>query len=234
MSGRAGPAIRAYVETGSKRVFVGAEDWPGWARSGRDRDAAIDALIAYGPRYKATMKSAAAALAPPADRSGVEIVERLKGDSTTDFGALGASPKSDRLDLSEGDAKRLVTLLRAAWRAFDRSADAARGKSLRKGPRGGGRSSQAIVRHVMEAEAAYLAKLGASYRKITQSTDVDAEMADIRAEAVKLFRSRARGEPAPRTPRSGSLWTPQYFARRSAWHALDHAWEIEDRTTREE
>jgi hypothetical protein len=25
-------------------------------------------------------------------------------------------------------------------------------------------------------------------------------------------------------------WPPRYAARRIAWHALDHAWEIEDRS----
>jgi hypothetical protein len=230
MTGREGSTMAVYLETGSKRVFAGAVDWPGWARSGRDRDAALDALVAYGPRYRSTMKRAAAGLTPPADRSGLEVAERKKGGAGTDFGVLGASLKADRKDLTKADANRLLSLLRAAWRAFDRSADAAQGRSLRKGPRGGGRTREAIVRHVMEAEAAYLAKLGASYRKITESTEVDAEMADIRSEAVKLLRSRGKGEPAPRTPRSGSLWTPSYFVRRSAWHALDHAWEIEDRT----
>jgi hypothetical protein len=38
-----------------------------------------------------------------------------------------------------------------------------------------------------------------------------------------------------RTPSDGSplarrRWTTRYAAHRIAWHALDHAWEIEDRT----
>ena len=33
-------------------------------------------------------------------------------------------------------------------------------------------------------------------------------------------------EHAPITERG---WPPRYAARRIAWHALDHAWEIEDR-----
>jgi hypothetical protein len=32
-----------------------------------------------------------------------------------------------------------------------------------------------------------------------------------------------------RGPRGGKRWLPRYFVRRVAWHALDHAWEIEDR-----
>jgi hypothetical protein len=54
-------------------------------------------------------------------------------------------------------------------------------------------------------------------------------MARLRREMLKAIASLARGEPVPYPRRSGSLWTPRYALRRVAWHALDHAWEIEDR-----
>jgi hypothetical protein len=38
----------------------------------------------------------------------------------------------------------------------------------------------------------------------------------------------AEGLPAA-GPRGGKIWSVRYFVRRTAWHALDHAWEIEDR-----
>jgi hypothetical protein len=41
---------RIYLEVGSKRVFAVAMERPGWCRSGRDEDAALKALVAYGPR----------------------------------------------------------------------------------------------------------------------------------------------------------------------------------------
>jgi hypothetical protein len=31
-------------------------------------------------------------------------------------------------------------------------------------------------------------------------------------------------------PVAQAKWPPAYAARRIAWHALDHAWEIEDRS----
>ena len=37
-------------------------------------------------------------------------------------------------------------------------------------------------------------------------------------------------EPSDGSPIAGRKWPPRYAARRIAWHALDHAWEIEDRT----
>jgi hypothetical protein len=39
----------------------------------------------------------------------------------------------------------------------------------------------------------------------------------------------ACGEPVRTGPRGGVRWTARYYVRRSAWHVLDHAWEIEDR-----
>ena len=37
-------------------------------------------------------------------------------------------------------------------------------------------------------------------------------------------------QPSDGSPIAGRKWPPRYAARRIAWHVLDHAWEIEDRT----
>jgi hypothetical protein len=37
-------------------------------------------------------------------------------------------------------------------------------------------------------------------------------------------------EPSDGSPLADRRWTARYAGRRIAWHALDHAWEIEDRT----
>jgi hypothetical protein len=220
-----------YLEIGTKRVFAGGQDWPGWCRGGRDEAAALEALVAYGPRYKRAVGRVATGFVPPSDGSALKVVERLKGNATTDFGAPGIEAKSDHRRLDAAEVKRQAAILRACWRAFDRSAKAAAGATLTKGPRGGGRALDAIVAHVMEADQAYFAKLGGPYAKPKSGAarDVKAGMASVRKDILDLFTSRAHGEPPPRTPRSGSLWTPRYAVRRSAWHALDHAWEIEDR-----
>jgi hypothetical protein len=219
---------QVYLEVGSKRVFAGALDWPGWCRSGRDEESALQALVDYGPRYKTALGRPAQSLKPPAHLSGLEVIERLAGDGTTDFGAPGKAPAADDRPLQPGEIKRLVALLRASWRTFDRAAEAAVGAALRKGPRGGGRELDAIVRHVLEADQAYLASMGGRTKRPAVE-DVAGEMDRVRREIVDVLSSRARGEPPPRTPRSGKLWAPPYAVRRSAWHALDHAWEIEDR-----
>lgn len=222
--------IPVYLEAGTKRTFAAAVEWPGWGRSGRDRDSALDALVAYGARYaKAVGRGRAAqGFERPKDTSALEVVTRLKGDASTDFGVLSKTPPADRRPLDEADVERLVALLRAAWRAFDRSAKLVTDFTLRTGPRGGGRQPDAMVHHVLEAEKAYLSRVGGQAAE-TAKGDVAAQMDAVRTGFVEAVTVRAAGEPPPRPRRSGSLWAPRYAIRRSAWHALDHAWEIEDR-----
>jgi hypothetical protein len=220
-------ALATYLEIGSKRVFAGALDWPGWCRSGRDERAALETLVAYGPRYRAAIGAPARGFRAPTDASSLEVVERVKGDATTDFGAPGAAPAADDRPLEGTELNRHVRLLRASWAAFDAAAEAGSGKPLRKGPRGGGRELDAIVSHVVDAEHAYLSKLGGAYRT-PQGAGAGAERDGIRETVVASLRARARGEPPPKAGRS-KLWSPRYFVRRASWHVLDHAWEIEDR-----
>ena len=215
-----------YLEVGRRRVFAGALEWPGWCRSGRDEDSALEALVAYAPRYRRSVGAAGRGLTPPQTVDGLEVVERLEGNATTDFGAPGIPPSSDAESVDDTELKRLVRLLRASWGTFDRAADAAIGAILRKGPRGGGRDLDAIVTHVMEADGAYLRELGGAYFDPDGRPRADG----VREAMVDALSARARGEPPARRKRSSRLpWTPRYTVRRSAWHALDHAWEIEDR-----
>jgi DinB superfamily len=220
--------VRTYLEAGRKRVFAGALDWPGWCRAARDEEGALAALADYGARYRDAVAAAAPNFGIPGDASALKVVERLKGNATTDFGAPAIAPKADSEPLAGAELERQVALLRACWAALDAAARDAAGAVLRKGPRGGGRELRAIVAHVTDAERAYLSKLGGRYRKAADA-DADAERDGLRAAIVDTLESLGRGEPPARTPRSGSLWSPRYFVRRSAWHALDHAWEIQDR-----
>ncbi len=214
-------AFDVYVELGQKRVFAGAVEWPGWARSGKDEEAALKALVDYGPRYERSMRPAKSGFQPPADDSAFRIVERLKGDATTDFGSPGASPAADDRPLDQHGLERLVAILRAGWKAFDAAVHTAGDRTLRKGPRGGGRETEEIVRHVLEADAAYLGRIG---QRAPQG-----DLRLIRKAMLDGLTASARGEVPVVGPRGGRRWTARYFVRRAAWHALDHAWEIEDR-----
>src|SRR4029079_14246494 len=75
-----------YVEVGAKRTFATAVEWPGWSRGGRNEAEAVAALAAYGDRYAAVVTPAGWKLAPPQDAAGFEVIKRVKGNATTDFG----------------------------------------------------------------------------------------------------------------------------------------------------
>jgi hypothetical protein len=210
-------ATRVYLEVGKRRVFASAADWPGWARSGKDENAALEALAAAAPRYAPVPKAARIAFAPGA---GFDVVERLPGDATTDFGAPSAIAKAELKRLTKKQAGRLSALVSASWTVFDRAVEKAPA-SLRKGPRGGGRDREAVVEHVLGAETAYARKLGL---RLKQPAAGDAAAArDHRNAIVAGLRAGTKGV-------TDGGWPARYAARRIAWHAVDHAWEIEDRS----
>jgi len=220
--------IKVYLEVGKKRAFAGAIDWPGWCRSGQDEKAALQALCDYGKRYAPIPLSAQIEFHPPTDISAFRIVERIDGDTTTDFGTPGTPPPSDNFPVKETELQRLQDLLEACWNVFDAAVLAAEGKELRKGPRGGGRNREEIIRHVQEAENAYLSQLGVKLNKVRDHFSSE-EITQSRQAIQNALVSAMRGELPTRGPRGGIHWTPRYFVRRAAWHVLDHAWEIEDR-----
>lgn len=217
-----------YIETGLKRAVAGALDWPGWCRVGGDEAAALRALVEYGPRYARAIDAARLSFRPPGDVAALRVVERLPGTATTDFGVPHLAPARDSEPFDAAALRRSQAALRACWGAFDDAIAAAQGRELRKGPRGGGRDLEKIVWHVINADAAYLSRLARKFRP-DEGTDLAHELGRIRDEMLAALEAGARGETPERGPRGGATWTPRYFTRRVAWHALDHAWEIEDR-----
>ena len=163
----------------------------------------------------------------PAAPDALHVMERVDGGPTTDFGAPGTPTSEDARPLAGGDLERQLALLAAAWSTFDGAVAAGSGVTLRTGPRGGGRDLERMVAHVREAEAAYLAKLGS---RRPREPDAAAQMALIRSTALKTLEARAGGRAPTEPSRTRDPWSPRYFVRRSAWHALDHAWEIQDRS----
>jgi hypothetical protein len=219
--------IDVYLEVGAKRTFAGALDWPGWCRSGRDPDAALQALFEYGPRYARVLSRARLGFSTPSNPKALVVVERLKGGAGTDFGAPEAEPAADHKVMDAEALRRAQAILRACWRAFDAAAEAAIGKELRRGPRGGGRELPGIVEHVMGADEGYLSRIGA---KLEQSAGgPQAKLEASRATIFNALAASARGEVPAVGPRGGKRWPPRYYVRRAAWHVLDHAWELENR-----
>jgi hypothetical protein len=220
--------IPVYLEIGKKRTFAGALDWPGWCRSGRDEAAALKALFDYAPRYAAVLSGSPLAFQMPPSASAFTVLERLQGNATTDFGAPDFAPAYDARPFDRAQLQRSESILKACWRAFDRTARAAAGKELRKGPRGGGRELEAIVGHVQGAEEGYLSRLAWKVGMGEEAT-LQEKLERTRQAILEALASAAAGGLPERGPRGGLLWRPGYFVRRVAWHVLDHAWEIEDR-----
>lgn len=218
--------VDIYLETGARRTFAAALAWPGWCRMGRDEAAARQNLLDYGPRYARTLSAAPLDFQAPHDVAGLVIVERLPGSATTDFGAPDAAPGSDAQPLDAAELQRLQTILQACWQALDAAAALAEGRTLRTGPRGGGRTLDSIIQHVLDAEVAYLKQLGG---KAPAPATSALSPGSLRQAILETLTAAAQGEIAPHGPRGGKRWSPRYFVRRAAWHVLDHAWEIEDR-----
>jgi hypothetical protein len=220
--------IKVYLEAGKKRVFAGAIEWPGWCRSGQEEASALQALLDYGPRYTKALREVSLDFEPPVDRSAFQVVEKVQGNSTTDFGAPAIAPASDSKPLSGKELGLWEDLLRACWQALNSSRKAARRHQLKTGPRGGGRQTEQIMRHVMGADLGYLGALG-SKLKVSDDDISQAALKSMRAAMLEGIEASARGEIPPTGPRGGTRWTARYFVRRVVWHTLDHAWEIEDR-----
>src|SRR5712691_10950640 len=214
-----------YVESGRTRTFACAYDWPGWCRSGKDEASALAALAAYAPRYAAVAKQARMPFEVHADGT-LRVVERLEGSASTDFGVPGTIAKRDTSPLAAAEGKRLTALVQAAWVVYDQVLAGAPAE-LRKGPRGGGRDRDKMADHVRDAEGAYVRKLGL---RLTLPARHDRRaIAEFRAAITDALQ-----RPSTGTALVEKGWPQRYAARRIAWHALDHAWEMQDRSDQSE
>ena len=214
--------LRVMLEIGpkGKQVVAVAPDWPGLERGAKTGEAAIARLQAYLPRY-APVANLAGMAAEFAAIATVDVVEHYPGTGSTDFWGISFAFSSiDREAMSSEELERDLTLLQACWAFFDavRSRVSA---ELQKGPRGGGRDRDRIVRHTLGTEQDWAAKLGVrtpegallTYEGL--SAHRDAYCTAIRALQVQ-------GKPA-------RTWPLRYLIRHTAFHTLDHAWEMEDK-----
>jgi hypothetical protein len=200
-------ATPVYLEVGSKKTFACSLDWPGWCRSGKTEEAALEALAAYADRYRPVAEEAGVRFPKP----DFKVVERVKGNPTTDFGAPGVPAAADDQTLTKAQAERLATLVAAAWTVFEQVAAGAPAE-LRRGPRGGGRDRDKMIAHVLDAESAYFGKVG------------------VKDGGRDAFLDALRAARQPQPELKTKSWPWRYTARRVAWHALDHAWEMQDRS----
>jgi hypothetical protein len=95
---------------------------------------------------------------------------------------------------------------------------------MRKGPRGGGRDRDTIIRHTIRVESEDFAKKVGLMVSEHGALGPGA-LAPYRSAYLEAMRAYQRGE-AKRAMRS---WTLAFLVRHSAFHNMDHAWEMEDK-----
>lgn len=223
--------IPVYLEEGQKKTFACAPDWPGWCRSAKDQPGALQSLLEYAPRYARAMAGLGIEFRQPENITEFKVADRQPGSATTDFGAPDGIFASDQTTVDGSEFLFFQAVLRGGWQEFDRIVQAARGKELRKGPRGGGRDQAKILRHVLDGDQAYLRRLAFKFRGEPQAP-LEAEIVRLRQAILQALQAAQQGALPAQGPRGGTLWPVRFFVRRLAWHTLDHAWEIEDRLER--
>jgi hypothetical protein len=215
--------LRVQVEqpTRGKKWVAVAVDWPGLERGAKDEEQAVEKLRTYVGRYLPVANRARLGSELEA-QTELEVVERYRGVGSTDFWGISFAPSDlDRLPMDPPVFERNVTLLRAAWAEFD--AIVARvSADLRPGRRGGGRSRDQIVRHVLANEGGEFSKR-VNAKSELEDLLTPAGLAAHRERFVGAMREwYAEGKPLGK-------WTIPYLLRHTAYHVLDHAWEMEDR-----
>ncbi len=214
--------LRVTLELGhnGKKVVAVAPDWPGLERGAKTAEAAIERLHAYRPRYAQVARLAGMEAAFAATTT-VDVVERYPGTGSTDYwGVSFAFSDIDRQDLSHAELERELTLMQACWAFFD-DVRARVSPEMQKGPRGGGRDRDVIVRHTIGAEQDMAAKVGARMPADAPLTTEHVQAyRDGYLNAIRAYH--AEGKPARK-------WPLRYLIRHTAYHTLDHAWEMEDK-----
>jgi hypothetical protein len=217
--------VRTVVERGpkEKKSVAFSIDWPGWSRGARTADLALETLESYRARYRPI--AALAGMAREFDAAGpLEIVEDRVGSGSTDFWGISYFPSAtEHGPMSEAELERGFSLLRACWAYFD--AVAARVSPLmRKGPRGGGRDRDQIIGHTIRTESEEFAKR-VGLRIPERAALTPDGLRQYRVSYLAAMRAYNAGE-VKRRMRS---WTLPFLIRHSAYHTLDHAWEMEDK-----
>lgn len=215
-------ALRVTLEIGpkGKKVAAVAPDWPGLERGAKTEDAAIERLRFYLPRYAQVAKLAGMEAAF-ADITAVDVVERYPGVGSTDFWGISfAFSGIDRQDVSSEDLERELALMQACWAFFD-DVRARVSAEMAKGPRGGGRDRDRIVGHTIRTEQDWAKKVGIPTPSDEAAVDADLRgRRDAYCNAIRAYH--AEGKLA-------RTWPLRYLIRHTAFHMLDHAWEMEDK-----
>lgn len=217
-------ALRVILEIGKKerRVVAGATDWPGLDRWGKTEEDAIATLTSYLPRYAAVAERAGLANDFARQRAP-EVVERVTGSGSADYWGIAHVPSTmEREVLAQVELERRLAMLRACWSHFDDVAERVSAE-LRPGPRGGGWTRDELIRHVhLNEPEQFTRKVEVrTPREVMLTPDGRAAHREATLDAIRTYNAGGRI--------AGRSWPIQFLIRRIAHHAMDHAWEMEDR-----
>jgi hypothetical protein len=208
-----------------KKVVAVAPDWPGLERGARTGEAALDRLSAYLPRYARVAELAGMNAEFATGSSNMDVVEEFPGNGSTDFWGISFGISNiDRQDMSSEQLAREMTLMQACWAVFD-EVRVRVSLELRQGPRGGGRRRDLIVRHVVRSEQEDFAKKVGLRRPELPPGVLPADD-DLRAQREEFSAAIRAFHGAGKMART---WPLRYLIRHTAYHTLDHTWEMEDR-----
>ena len=214
--------LKLQVEEGKKgkKFAAVARDWPGLSRGGKTAEKAIETVYAYVPRY-----------APVADLAGLgdefatitdySIVEEYTGTGSTDYWGISFGHSDfDKTAMSEAELDRNLALLQASWAYFD-EVRARVSPILMKGPRGGGKDRDQIVRHTIGAEQDMAWKVGIQeeWDGLLEPDRLETYSTNFVA-AIRAYHAEGK---------MGRNWPLRFVIRHTAFHTLDHTWEMEDK-----
>ena len=216
--------VRVVVERGpkEKKAVAFALDWPGWSRGAKTPELAVETLEAYRERYR-PIADAAGTGAKFKREGRLEIIEDHVGTGSTDFWGISFAPSSTEQDpMNAKELDRKIVVLQTCWAYFDGVAKRVSAE-MQKGPRGGGRDRDRIIRHTIRTESEEFAKrLGLLIPEEAALTQKG--LRSHRKNYVDAMRAYNAGEG-----KRMKSWTLPFLIRHSAFHVMDHAWEMEDK-----
>ena len=217
--------VRTVIERGpkGKRSVTFTIDWPGWSRGARTAELALETLESYRERYRSI--AGLAGMAREFDAAGrLDIVEEnsVRGRPTS-----GASPSRPPRPSRDRWARRSSSAGSPCSGPVGRSSTASGHGSRRRCVRAleaEDATGTIIIRHTIRTESEDFAKQvglripeGAALTPDGLRQHREAYVAAMRAYNVGEIKRRMRS------------WTLPFLIRHSAFHTLDHAWEMEDK-----
>jgi hypothetical protein len=222
IGGNVAKHTRVTLEIGpkGKKVVAVAPDWPGLERGAKTGEDAIERLRSYIPRYSQVAKLAEMD-AEFGTIKNFAVVEQYPGTGSTDFWGISFAFSSiDRQAMSGDELERELTLMQACWAFFDNVRRRV-SVEMRKGPRGGGRDRDHIVRHVFANEQDWGKGIGVLTPDDAMLTAKGLKAhRDAYCHGIRDYHSQDK---------LAGKWPLRFLIRHTAFHTLDHAWEMEDK-----